>query len=107
MNQEEYYNKQGQQEAYENMNKVISGAIKRNGGATTALQIISVFNEFTAHLHYSKSLLNDELRDWSERETCEECPCEEPEDLFATEMTEIEALLNHLGYTAISVKGGN
>ena len=106
MNQQEYNHKQGQQEAYENMNKVISGAIKRNGGATTALQIISVFNEFTAHLHYSKSLLNDELRDWSERTG--ECPCEEPEeDLFATEMTEIEALLNHLGYTAISVKGGN
>ena len=101
MTDKEYHFIEGQQEAYENMNKVISGAIKRNGGATTALQIINVFNELTSSLHYNLSITKDKLEGWVECDT--DCPCEEP-DVFAEEMNALTDILEKMGWTAI--KGG-
>jgi hypothetical protein len=83
----------GMQDAYALMDKTISGAIKRNGGAVSALQIINVFNEFTAHLHYQQSLLADRL-----------AQTQSTEPIFGKEITDIEGLLQSIGFTM--VKGG-
>jgi hypothetical protein len=103
MTEQEYHFNEGMLHAYDLMDRTISGAIKRNGGATTALQIINVFNEFTSHLHYQKSLTNERLSEWQER--VEEEPCEEPQELFTTEIKALTDLLNTFGY--VQLKGAN
>lgn len=44
----------GKFHAYQEMSEAIERAIKKNDGATTALQIINVFNEITNHVHFNK-----------------------------------------------------
>ena len=101
--QEDYIFNQGMLHAYDMMSKTISGAIKRNGGATSALQIINVFNEFTSHLHYQQSLTQDRVSEWQER--VGEEPCEDAPDVFESEIKQLEDLLNTLGY--VQLKGVN
>lgn len=99
--QEDYVFNQGMLNAYDLMDRTISGAIKRNGGATTALQIINVFNEFTSHLHYQKSLTKDSLDEWEPRDKY----AEQEEVTFAPEIKQLTDLLSTLGY--VQLKGVN
>lgn len=103
MTEQDWHYQEGMLNAYDLMDKTISGAIKRNGGATTALQIINVFNEFTSHLHYQKSLTKDLLNEWQER--VGQVPCEEAPEMFSAEIKQLESLLNSFGY--VSLKGAN
>lgn len=54
---EKHYYLSGQLFAYDSISRVTENAIKKNGGATTALEIINVFNEMTAHVHYFRQEL--------------------------------------------------
>jgi hypothetical protein len=107
LTEQEYHFNEGMLQAYDNMNRTISGAIKRNGGATTALQIINVFNELTSSLHYNLSLTKDKLSEWQERDGSYEVP-QEPKGytgVFGEEIEMLEVLLHHLA--TASNKGGN
>lgn len=50
MTNEEQIYRNGQRDAYRNMSYVLNHAIKKNGGATTALQVVNVFNEILASI---------------------------------------------------------
>jgi hypothetical protein len=87
------------------MNRTISGATKRNGGATTALQIINVFNELTSSLHYNLSITNDKLNEFKRNSIQEPEEPKEYAGVFGEEIEMLEVLLHHLA--TASNKGGN
>lgn len=53
----------GERAAYSRVERIINEAIKKNGGAFTALQLLNVFNEITSHVHYTSNKLEQELKE--------------------------------------------
>ena len=58
----------GESAAYSRVERVINEAIKKNGGAFTALQLVNVFNEITSHVHYTSNKLEQELKEIDDTE---------------------------------------
>jgi len=58
----------GERAAYSRVERVINEAIKKSGGASTALQLVNVFNEITSHVHYTSNKLEQELKEIDDTE---------------------------------------
>lgn len=69
----------GIKDALTQMDEHIADSIRRNGGAVTHLQVLNVFNDILAKLHWEKQEAIQALKVWETPAQTEECvDCEEP-----------------------------
>lgn len=86
---------QGVYDAYNNVSIIISDAIRNNGGATNALQIINVFNEITSHVHYKLESFKNEAENQPEQSNT----LEEELDVISVIGEELTSLLRDFAST--------
>lgn len=88
------------QTAYDEMQEALKVSIKRNGGAKTVLQCVSVMNDMITHIHQAKSSIEEAIQVFEEENKRSD------EEEFQLIIEGMEQFAKDLCATLTVIKGG-